>query len=48
VGIVRFTPITKAKAEFSLSEFDDGCTSVNEPWIIESSLFLRFAAGGTS
>jgi uncharacterized protein len=41
VSIVKFTPITKAKAEFSLPEFDDGCSSINEPWIIESSLFLR-------
>jgi uncharacterized protein len=41
VSVVKFTPVTKAKAEFSLPEFDDGCSSINEPWIIESSLFLR-------
>jgi uncharacterized protein len=41
VSVVKFTPITKAKAEFSLPEFDDGCSSINEPWIVESSLFLR-------
>lgn len=41
VSIVKFTPITGARAEFSLPEFNGGCVSINEPWIIDSSLFLR-------
>jgi uncharacterized protein len=41
VSVVKFDPITKIIGEFALPDFRDGLVSINEPWIIEASIYLR-------
>jgi uncharacterized protein len=38
---VVFVPITKTLDEYVLPEFSEGCVSMDEPWLIESGIFLR-------
>lgn len=41
ISLVKFAPISKTGKEFAPPEFTGGCTSINEPWLIEASIFLR-------
>lgn len=41
VGSVIFAPVTGSMKEFAMPEFNDGCISIDEPWLIDSSLYLR-------
>ncbi len=41
VRVVKFDPVMQESAEFGNPDFHDGCTSANEPWISEATLFLR-------
>lgn len=41
LGSVMFSPVTPKAGEAGLSDFSTGCASLNEPWLIEASLFLR-------
>jgi uncharacterized protein len=41
ISLVRFAPVMQESAEFALPEFNDGCLSINEPWLVEASIFLR-------
>lgn len=41
ISLVQFVPVVKGGGEFALPEFNDGCASTDEPWLIEASLFLR-------
>jgi uncharacterized protein len=41
ISLVMFVPVTKSGGEFSLPEFNEGCASTDEPWLIEASLYLR-------
>ena len=41
VSLVMFVPVTRSGGEFPLPEFNEGCASTDEPWLIEASLFLR-------
>lgn len=38
---VLFNIVMKITDEFSQPEFTGGCASVNEPWVVDASLFLR-------
>ncbi len=38
---VIFAPITKTLGEYVMPEFSEGCESLDEPWLIEASIFLR-------
>lgn len=41
IPFVKFDPVTKSGGEHILPEFNDGCASTDEPWLMEASLFLR-------
>jgi uncharacterized protein len=41
LSAVMFAPITKTLGEYMLPEFSEGCNSVDEPWLIEASEYLR-------
>ncbi len=41
IAHVQFIPVTKSGGKQILPEFNDGCTSTDEPWLMEASLFLR-------
>ena len=41
LSVVMFAPITKTLGEYMLPEFSEGCNSVDEPWLIEASEYLR-------
>lgn len=41
ISIVKFDAVTKATSRYALPDFRDGSDSINEPWIIESSVWLR-------
>lgn len=41
LNIVKFDPVTSVNKKFSNLEFNSGCISINEPWIIEASVYLR-------
>ena len=41
ISLIMFVPVTKSGGEFPLPEFNEGCASTDEPWLIEASLFLR-------
>jgi uncharacterized protein len=41
ISLVKFDPVTRSGGEFPLPEFNEGCASLDEPWLIEASLFLR-------
>jgi uncharacterized protein len=38
---VRFDPVTNETEGIVVSDFKDGCGSLNEPWLFEASIFLR-------
>lgn len=39
---IKFDPVMKSGGErHLLPEFNDGCISIDEPWLVEASLFLR-------
>ncbi len=39
--LVRFSPVTKSGGAHTLPEFNDGCSSLDEPWVAAADLFLR-------
>ncbi len=39
--MVKFDPVTKTRKEVALPDFREGAESINEPWVFETSLFLR-------
>jgi uncharacterized protein len=41
IHLVLFVPVVKSGGEFPLPEFNEGCASADEPWLMEASLFLR-------
>ena len=41
ISLVKFDPVVRSGGEFTLPEFNEGCASLEEPWLIEASLFLR-------
>jgi uncharacterized protein len=41
VALVKFDPVTKSGGEHPLPEFNEGCASTDEPWLMEASLYLR-------
>ena len=41
LSLVKFDPVMKSGGEFSLPEFNEGCASTDEPWMMEASLYLR-------
>jgi uncharacterized protein len=41
LDLVKFDPVTKCGGEQVPPEFNDGCASINEPWVMEASVFLR-------
>ena len=41
ISIVKFGPVTRSGGEFPLPEFNEGCATLEEPWLKEASLFLR-------
>jgi len=41
ISVVKFDPVAKTDWEFGLPDFTKGCESINEPWLFETSLFLR-------
>ncbi len=41
ISYVRFDPVINESKEFAPPDFHDGCMSINEPWLVEASLFLR-------
>jgi uncharacterized protein len=41
VGNVQFYPVTRESDEFALSDFREGCISLDEPWLVEAWLYLR-------
>jgi uncharacterized protein len=41
LSLVKFDPVMKSGGEFPLPEFNEGCASTDEPWLMEASLFLR-------
>ena len=38
---VQFYPIAAESRDFGPPDFNDGCSSINEPWLPEASLYLR-------
>lgn len=41
LSAVKFDPVTSSKKKSHITDFKDGCMSINEPWIMESSVLLR-------
>jgi uncharacterized protein len=41
ISHVQFVPVVRIGGDFPLPEFNEGCDSVDEPWLVEASLFLR-------
>jgi len=41
ISLVKFDPVTRSGGDFPLPEFNEGCASLDEPWLMEASLFLR-------
>ena len=41
IPLVKFEPVTKSGGAHPLPEFNEGCASTDEPWLMEASLFLR-------
>ncbi len=39
--VLGFFPVLAEGADFGPVEFNDGCASMNEPWLFEANLFLR-------
>jgi uncharacterized protein len=41
IPMVRFDPVVNENGAFALPDFNDGCSSSREPWLIDASLYLR-------
>jgi uncharacterized protein len=41
IPMVRFDPVVNENSAFALPDFNDGCSSSREPWLIDASLHLR-------
>ncbi|MRR57212.1 MAG: putative geopeptide radical SAM maturase [Deltaproteobacteria bacterium] len=41
IAHVMFYPVSNTLGEHLMPEFSEGCCSVDEPWLVEASLFLR-------
>ncbi len=41
ISSIKFDPVFQESNEFAPSDFHDGCMSINEPWLVEASIFLR-------
>lgn len=41
ISLVQFVPVIKSGGGYPLPEFNEGCASTDEPWLMEASLFLR-------
>ena len=41
LALVKFVPVTKSGGAFPLPEFNEGCVSTDEPWLMEADIFLR-------
>lgn len=41
ISLVMFVPVNKSGGQFPLPEFNEGCASTDEPWLMEASLYLR-------
>jgi len=41
ISHVMFSPVAETLGEHLVPEFSEGCSSTDEPWVIEASLFLR-------
>ncbi len=41
IASVKFDPVFRENSEFSSPDFLGGCTSINEPWLVEAGVFLR-------
>ena len=41
ISLVKFDPVIKSGGDYPLPEFNEGCFSLDEPWMFEASLFLR-------
>jgi uncharacterized protein len=41
LALVKFDPVTKSGGKIPLPEFNEGCVSLDEPWLKDASLFLR-------
>jgi uncharacterized protein len=41
ISSVKFDPVFRESSEFFSPDFHEGCTSINEPWLVEAGDFLR-------
>ncbi len=41
LALVKFDPVMKSGGKIPLPEFNEGCASLDEQWLVETSLFLR-------
>ena len=41
ISMVQFVPVVKSGGKYAPPEFNEGCASVDEPWLAEAGLFLR-------
>ncbi|MFZ5998256.1 MAG: geopeptide radical SAM maturase [Nitrospirota bacterium] len=41
IAAIKFDPVMRESEEFALPDFNDGCCSINEPWLFGASVFLR-------
>ena len=41
ISMIKFDPVTKSGGNYPLPEFNEGCASTDEPWLMEASTFLR-------
>lgn len=41
IAHVMFAPVSDTLGEHLMPEFSDGCCSIDEPWLVEASTFLR-------
>jgi uncharacterized protein len=41
ISLVKFDPVTRSGGDFPPPEFNEGCVSIDEPWLAEAGLYLR-------
>lgn len=41
LDLVTFAPVTTVLGECTVAEFSEGCSSLDEPWLVEAGVFLR-------
>jgi uncharacterized protein len=41
VSLIKFDPVVKENGKSALPDFNDGCSSLDEPWLIDAALYLR-------